>query len=521
MLTNSLQIAEPAEEQEGVSLSSLLARVRGVIQGGFAETLWVRSEIRTINAARSGHYYLELEERDEQGKVVAKCDGKLWANRARTLRAKFADGTGGDLRPDIKVLILVRVEFHPSFGFALTIEDIDPSYTLGDLLARLEAIRNILRSEGVFEQNRSLPLPSEFCRVAVISPSTSAGQGDFRSETDRLHDAGLCEFNHYPATFQGEETSRSIREALRISHESHQSRPYDALVIIRGGGSVTDLAWLNDLKLARWVCRLPIPVFTGIGHERDSTIIDEVAHRRFDTPSKVALHISHAIRDNAWDAIHRVEQIETQVRRIVARQVDAVETLRDRIREQVGVALTSAGREVDHRHFQVRQMAEHRRCEAETMLATARTRLDDGVATRLREAERGLEHAVESLDVRSRSLVENWRTRAESAMSEVASKAEAKITSATRDVEDARGAVEAGVGTMMSNARTHLDFNIRQVVGFGPEATLRRGYAIARDGEGRPLATKIEAEKHATLSIQFRDGSLAVENRGPRGEDGS
>jgi exodeoxyribonuclease VII large subunit len=405
MLTTPLQIALPVGEQTGVSLSTLLDRVRGVVKAGLAEAVWVRAEVCKFSPASSGHVYLELEERDEGGKTVAKSDGRIWANRAKSIRAKFAEGTGGDLRKDIKVLILVRAEFHPSYGFSLTIEDIDPSYTLGDLLARLEAIRNILRSEGVFEQNRSLPLPSEFCRVAVISPSTSAGQGDFRSESDRLHKAGLCEFDHYPATFQGVEASRSIREAIRACHESHQSRPYDALAIIRGGGSVTDLAWLDDLKLARWICRLKIPVFTGIGHERDSTIIDEVAHRRFDTPSKVALHISHAIRDNAWDAIHRVEQIEVQVRRIVVRQVDAVETLRDRLREQVGVTLAGAGREVEHGFSQVRQMAEHRRSEAESMMATARTRLDDGLATKLREAESGLERAVESLDLRSRSLV--------------------------------------------------------------------------------------------------------------------
>ena len=202
MLTKALQIAPAAEEQEGVSLSSLLNRVKGVIKAGLSEPVWVRAELRKVSAARSGHVYLELEERDEQGQTVAKSEGRFWANRAPALRAKFAEGTGGDLRPDIKVLILVRAEFHPFHGFALTIEDIDPSYTLGDLLARLEAIRSVLRSEGVFDLNRSLPPPSEFCRVAVISPSTSAGQGDLRSETDRLHEAGLCEFDHYPATFR-------------------------------------------------------------------------------------------------------------------------------------------------------------------------------------------------------------------------------------------------------------------------------------------------------------------------------
>ena len=188
--------------------------------------------------------------------------------------------------------------------------------------------------------------------------------------------------------------------------------------------------------------------------------------------------------------------------------------------EQVGVALAGAGREIDHGVAQVCLMAEHRRCEASTSLATAKTRIDDGVAARLREAGAGLEHAVESLGVRSRSLVENWRTKADAVVREVASKSEARIASAACDVEDALGAVEVGVGTVIATARMHLDFNIRQVVGLGPEATLRRGYAIARDAAGHPLGSKVEAVKQASLTIQFRDGSIDVENPRLRGEEG-
>ena len=346
----------------------------------------------------------------------------------------------------------------------------------------------------------------------MISPSTSAGQSDFRSETDRIHEAGLCRFDYYPATFQGSEASRSIREAPRASHKSHQACPYDALAIIRGGGSVTDLAWFDDLKLARWVCRLPIPVFTGIGHERDSTLIDEVTHRRFDPPSKVALHISHAIRDNALEARRRVEQIESHVRRILARQEEAVETLRDRVRDQVASSLAGAGRDIDQGLSQVRLMAEHRRCEAFTSLATAKARLAEGVASRLREVDAELDHAVESLALRSRSTVENQRIRADATIEEIASRADARLAAAVCDVEDARNRVEAGIETMIATARMHLDFNIRQVVGMGPDATLRRGYAIARDAAGHPLGSKEEAAKQERLTIQFRDGSLEVEN---------
>ena len=127
----------------------------------------------------------------------------------------------------------------------------------------------------------------------MISPETSAGLGDFRREADRLQQCGLCEFQFFPATFQGVEAPSSIQTAVLQALTAHKQKPFDALVVIRGGGSVTDLAWLNDMELAKLLCQSPVPVFTGIGHERDNTILDEIAHTRFDTPSKVALHITH------------------------------------------------------------------------------------------------------------------------------------------------------------------------------------------------------------------------------------
>lgn len=217
--------------------------------------------------------------------------GAIWKSKATAITAKFEEATGEGLRSDIKILCLAKVRFDPLYGLDLIIEDVDPSYTLGDLAAKLARIRDWLVREDLYERNKALPAPVEFVRVAVISPETSAGLGDFRRETDRLQQAGLCEFLFFGATFQGIDAPSSLRTAVNEALAAHRQRPFDALVIIRGGGSVTDLAWVNDLELARLLCRSPIPVVTGIGHERDNTILDEIAHHRFDTPSKVALHI--------------------------------------------------------------------------------------------------------------------------------------------------------------------------------------------------------------------------------------
>lgn len=258
--------------------------------------------------------------------------GIIWKGRATGITQKFVEATGEGLRTDIKILCLVRVRFDPLYGLDLAIEDVDPSYTLGDLAAKLARIRQRLVDELLYERNQSLPAPVEFVRVAVISPETSTGLGDFRRETDRLQDAGLCEFLYFDATFQGLDALSSIRTAVSEALAAHRQRPFDALVIIRGGGSATDLAWLNDLELARLLCQSPISLFTGIGHERDNTILDEIAHRRFDTPSKVALHIATAIRDNALAAITALERIKAQVGRILGREQTALDHQCDRLR---------------------------------------------------------------------------------------------------------------------------------------------------------------------------------------------
>jgi exodeoxyribonuclease VII large subunit len=280
---------------------------------------------------KNGHLYLTLTERNERGDILAQSKGVIWRNRAEPITAKFREATGDGIKTDIKILCLAKVRFDALYGLDLIIEDVDPSYTLGDLAAKLARIREKLQQTGLYGRNKQLPSPVEFVSVAVISPETSTGLGDFRREADLLQTAKLCEFHLFPATFQGVETSSSIQTAVLQALTAHKPKPFDVLVIIRGGGSVTDLAWLNDMDLAKLLCQSPVPVFTGIGHERDNTILDEIAHTRFDTPSKVVLHIVTSIKDNAFAAIEAWERINTLVGRIISREKTMLATQADRI----------------------------------------------------------------------------------------------------------------------------------------------------------------------------------------------
>jgi exodeoxyribonuclease VII large subunit len=572
-------------EQQGVSLSVFLVRVREILHAGLPEPVWLRAEIRKLQKARSGHVYLELDERTDQGVAIAKAAGMIWSNRFPALNAKFVQGTGGELKADIKVLVLARAQFHPVHGFDLVIEDLDPSYTVGDLAAQLNRIRETLKAEGHFELNRQRPAPREFVRVAVVCPATSAGQGDFASEADRIDRAGLCRFDDYTALFQGAAAPQSIRDALRKVYAAHQACPYDALAIIRGGGSLTDLSWLNDLQLARWVCRVPIPVLTGIGHERDSTILDEVAHQRFDTPSKVVLHIAQTIRGNAREALADLERIAAQVSRIVDHHATALLNQRDRLLDQLERTVADAAGEVMRADHAVCTGAAQQVREARRALEYAGEALIDAVGNRLCDVEMALEqahdglthrlelqHAAlagaidrlaqtvlhrahtdlgtvrEDLERRFQSIVHGAESQAgtmaaaaQTQLQAVALQAQATLEAAGRDLdhhqqtlarsgahqlalaggtlESTLERIEAGVASIRRDAAGQIEAYARTIIGMGPESTLERGYAIARTPEGEAVSSRQDALRHREMTIQFRDGRLAVANREYQGED--
>ena len=215
--------AAPSEPEKRTALIDLLAQVRSAIEQGLPDTVWVRAEVSELRG-KNGHVYLHLAERNERGDVLAQAKAVIWKNWAAEIAAKFERATGEGLRTDIKILCLARVRFDVHYGLDLIVEDVDPSYTLGDLAAKLARIREKLQREGLYDRNKGLPTPEEFVRVAVISPSTSAGLGDFRRETDRLQSAGLCDFYFYNATFQGTEAPSSIRTAVNEALAVHRDR---------------------------------------------------------------------------------------------------------------------------------------------------------------------------------------------------------------------------------------------------------------------------------------------------------
>jgi len=297
-----------------LSLSEYLSGVQEIIQLTFDESVWVRAEIRNLNI-KGGHYYLELAEKEQQSdKVIASCRATIWKFSAANIVLKFERESGIELSKDLNVLIKVKARFDPQYGFSVNIEDIDSSFTLGDIARQYQQLVERLTQEGLIERNRQLVTPFDIQHVLVIAPQQAAGLGDFKKDADVLQKYGVCNFIYQTATFQGQTAPKSIIEALRsaMKHWANDfNYPPDLIVIIRGGGAVNDLAYLNDYELAALLCKRSVPVWVGIGHEKDRTILDEIAHRSFDTPSKVIAGIRNTISENVQQVQNTFQRIKT------------------------------------------------------------------------------------------------------------------------------------------------------------------------------------------------------------------
>ncbi|GAA5003410.1 exodeoxyribonuclease VII large subunit [Acinetobacter puyangensis] len=296
-----------------LSLTEYLSAIKEVIQISFDEAVWVKAEIRNLSV-KGGHYYLELAEKEEDtDKVIASCRATIWKHTSKIV-LRFQRESGIELSKDLNVLIKVKARFDPQYGFSLNIEDIDSSFTLGDIAKRYQQIVARLTEEGLINKNKLLPVPFDIQNVLVIAPQNAAGLGDFKKDADALDKAGVCHFVYHSATFQGNTAAVSIIESLssglRQWVKDYDGTPPDLIVIIRGGGAVNDLAYLNDYDLAALLCKRTVPIWVGIGHEKDRTILDEIAHRSFDTPSKVIAGIRNQIADRAQEVITFIQSIK-------------------------------------------------------------------------------------------------------------------------------------------------------------------------------------------------------------------
>ena len=355
-----------------LSLSQYLSTVQEVIQVAFNEPVWVKAEIRNLSI-KGGHYYLELAEKDEHtDKVIASCRATIWKFSAAKIVLKFERESKVELSKDLNVLIKVKARFDPQYGFSVNVEDIDSSYTLGDIARRYQQILEKLTTEGLVNKNKGLPTPFDIQNVLVIAPENAAGLGDFRKDADVLDRAGVCHFVYHSATFQGNTAPTSIIESLSTGLRQWATdfdSPPDLIVIIRGGGAVNDLAYLNDYDLAALLCKRSVPIWVGIGHEKDRTILDEVANRSFDTPSKAIGGIRNLIQERVQNVLESLQKIKL----LSQHQISAYQSQND---QYIKVIKTLAQNQINEANRTLELMKSDTQYFAQSQLKLASTQIE-------------------------------------------------------------------------------------------------------------------------------------------------
>lgn len=307
--------------EERLTLYQLNRMVHEAIECEMPHQYWVEAELSECRESR-GHCYMELIERDEQSATpIARASAKCWANRWMLIRPHFERTTGQQLTAGMKVLLRVAPQFHEAYGFSWIVSDIDPTYTLGDQARRRQEIIRKLKEEGVFDLQKGLHFPLFCLHIAVISSQTAAGYGDF---CNQLADSPFAfRTQLFPAVMQGEGIEQSIIEALNRIYSHKGSDPlcgFDCVVIIRGGGATSDMSGFDTLALAENIANFPIPIITGIGHDRDECILDMISHTRVKTPTAAAAFLI----DHLQEVLSTVEDAQSLISRYAQQKLSTL-----------------------------------------------------------------------------------------------------------------------------------------------------------------------------------------------------
>ena len=392
----------PAEPAAPLSLGALLMQVRAALTHRFPDSYWVVAEVAEMTRPRQqgGHCYLTLTEPAAGAEALgftAQARATLWGSRYQQIAPAFAEATGQELRPGLRLLLRVKVTFHEQYGFSLDVLALDPSYTVGELARQRLATMRLLKEKDLLERQQRLALPLGPQRLAVISSPTAAGLQDFvRQLEEAPYDFAVTLF---PATMQGESAPASIRAAL------DQLRPrrgqFDVVVLIRGGGSKTDLLAFDEYGLAAAVASFPLPVLTGIGHERDEAVVDLVAHRSLKTPTAVAAFLVERLARLEALVMELAERLADRSRLHLAQHHARLQRLADHSREAARQQLRQAQETLAQRSRQATQAPRQHLRQLGQHLESFRYTLPQA-------ARRALGHEEQRLRRRSRTVLRRF-----------------------------------------------------------------------------------------------------------------
>jgi exodeoxyribonuclease VII large subunit len=447
---------------EKITLAELQLIIRDTLYLSLPDFYWVVAEISEMSENSTGHCYLELIEKNpDERNVRARLRAIIWSTRYRFLKSYFEDSTGEQLRNGIKVLVKAKIEYHELYGLSLIISDIDPAFTLGDMAMKRQLIIKKLEEEGVFSMNKGIPFPMVPQKIAVISSKNAAGYSDFVKHLLSNSFGYVFYTTLIDATLQGPDTERSILNALgKIAHNSHL---FDLAVIIRGGGSQSDLSWFDNYNIAYHITQFPIPVVTGIGHEKDVSVTDLVANRSLKTPTAVA--------DLLIDTMAAAEN------QILGMSSDIIESSR-KIIERNKTRLETSG----IRLFPL----------ARIMMSQLKDRLSTQIIDLINKGK--------DLIVRAGMIPANHKSRLSMATSTIFS--------------DRNILLKRGNQRLITATTNTVGINNAKIIGLenklsllNPENILRRGYSIT-SVNGKILKNAMDVKQYDVLHTQLSEGSL-------------
>lgn len=450
---------------EAITLFELNNRVKQVLKKGFSDTVWITAEITEIQLNNSGHCYLQLADKKEaDDSIVATARGTIWAFTFRILRPYFETTTGRSLSKGMKVMLNAEVVFHELYGYSLNIRDIDPTYTVGDLERKKREILNQLQQEGIINMNKELEFPLLPKNIAVISSPTAAGLGDFMNQLEKNPYGYHFHIKLFPAIMQGDKTADSVIAALDRIYEYESV--FDVVVIIRGGGSQTDLSCFDSYDMAANIAQFPLPVIAGIGHERDETIADRVAHLRVKTPTAAAAFLLEVFRDREG----KLEGIQNEF----------VAGIQELLHEQ---------------HLRQLKAVSGFKQSVQALL-TCKT-------TRLQLYSQRLEHASESYIRSQLAAFEQLKSRVDNRTVLLFDRRHNKL-------ESVGGTVRQKVLRIMDDHRRRLELASNTVKYVDPKKVLERGYSVTRLN-GKAVKDAGQLKKGDVLETEVAKGKIESE----------
>lgn len=427
-INNILNSTNTVPVSETCSLLDLLSEVKNNISDLYPEPIWVEGEISGWK--KSGkHIYFDLVQRNKSGIEEAKVSAKLWESRVYNVVNKFRKQTNQELVNGMKCEWLVKIDYHPKFGFSVTIEDIKALWTIGEHEKKKLLIKEKLLKEGLYNIQKNISSPTIITSIAVISPNEAAGLGDFKSEADIWNKSGVVNVEYQTAIFEGEKASESIVKAIKYfkskqteSLKKNNIPAYDVLIILRGGGSKVSLSWMDDYEISKELILFNAPFWSAIGHEQDYCILDEVANKSIHTPSKAAQKISESL----YQELKLAEMNIINLKNIVDKKLKHNENL-------INLSLQS------------------------------------------------LKNKVYS-----------------------------KIDLCEKELNNKKEYLKKEVNYSLSNLDSNLNNMVKVLLQISPKETMKRGYAVILNKNGKIIKNKKDAEKEKDITIRWENDSLTL-----------